>query len=71
MEEEYVEQAQGFEMFHFPYCNPFLGLRTKKEKIQKNNIYLKEIKNDSSEKRMSKCSENSQKLVKEIQKYKV
>jgi hypothetical protein len=40
MEEVYVEQAQGFEKFHFPYCNPFLGPRTKKEKIQKNNIYI-------------------------------
>jgi hypothetical protein len=49
-------------------CNPFFGPRTKKEKIKKNKKILS--KNNSSEKRMSEHSENGQKLVEEVQKYK-
>jgi hypothetical protein len=74
MVEVYVEQAKGFEKFHFPCCNPFLDPYTKKEKIQNKIIYIyiysEEIKNDSSEKRMLERPENSKKLVNEVKKYK-
>ena len=51
-------------------CYLFLGshILKKKEKIQK-NIYIfrrKEKKNNSSEKRIPKRSENDQKLVEEV-----
>jgi hypothetical protein len=42
-------------------CNPFLGPHTKYKKKSKTII-----KNNSNEKRMSRCPENGQKLVEEV-----
>jgi hypothetical protein len=54
-------------IFGFPHIK-------KKEKIQKKNIYIfkrKEKKNNSSEKRIPKRSENDQKLVEEVKNTKI
>jgi hypothetical protein len=47
------------------------GPHTKKKKIQKiKNKFRRKQKNNVSEKRIPKHSENGQKLVEEVQKYK-